>query len=280
MVNKTLSKLITEVENKWLNLLYKHCQKQFKNTKLPSHDHLHHMRVWLYAKELFNQLQNNHIEITKNDLEKAIVAIFFHDIGMKKFIGEKHGFISRQFCEAFFKKNKLKLEGFKEVLKVIEKHDDKEYKTAISNQSPVDLTSILSVCDDLDAFGSIGVFRYFEIYSMRNIQIEKIPQKVIKNVKARYLNLQQLYSDLNLFSNKHQKRYQVVDRFYKKLDSEIQNYSKTIYYETTGVINFFIEYIIKGSSSLTELINLVPTKTDDAYVKKFFRQLEEELKDK
>ena len=37
-----------------------------------------------------------------------------------------------------------------------------------------DLLTILSVSDDLDAFGYIGIYRYTEIYLTRGIDPEKI----------------------------------------------------------------------------------------------------------
>ena len=47
-------------------------------------------------------------------------------------------------------------------------------KIHIQSHQRMNLLTILSVADDLDAFGFIGIYRYSEIYLTRGIDPEKI----------------------------------------------------------------------------------------------------------
>ncbi len=277
---QNLGILITSVEDKWLDILYQFSKSKFKNIKLPSHDHLHHLRVWSNAKALFYELEKHDIKITKNDLEKTIIAVFFHDMGMVESIEKNHGIFSRQMCEAFFKENNFKIDGFDEVLNAIEKHDDKEYTEAVYHSKlQKNVLSILCVSDDLDAFGAIGVFRYFEIYLMRGMDVKEMPKEILKNVLNRYDNFHNLYSGLDQFTKKEKTRFEIITQFYKNLDSEIKNYSRNDYSGASGVINLFLEHILEGSTSLIKLHGLILKQTDDKYILKFFKQFDKELKE-
>lgn len=82
-----------------------------------SHDHLHHLRAWFRAKELSEALNKTGTKTTDQDLENAIIAIFFHDIGMTVSIEESHGRESRKICESFFNDHVAgRPHGLKEVL--------------------------------------------------------------------------------------------------------------------------------------------------------------------
>jgi len=180
--------LIYNVEQKWLKTLFKVCRDAFSDSFLPSHDETHHYRVWTIAIELIRELGAQNIYFSETDIEKIIIAVFFHDVGMSKNPDKEHGKISREICEDFFKKNQdKKIKGLNEIYEAIENHDDKEYKNNIHlHKDPKTLFSILSVSDDLDAFGIIGIYRYAEIFLMRNININELPDRVLDNITHRY----------------------------------------------------------------------------------------------
>ena|SRR3989344_5401516 len=220
-----ISSAITDIEKKWLNLLYEYCKKEFSKVNLASHDHTHHRRVWNYAKQIFIELESIGYKVNVNNIEKSIIAIFFHDVGLTRTINEiGHGVESRKLCSQFFRQNLLKTpENFEEVLKAIEKHDDKEYKSIVYSKklNRDNIMSILCVSDDLDAFGELGTLRYAEIYLLRDNNLKTLPERVIKNLDKRFQNFLAVYGDLKNLVKKQKKRYLLTKQFYINIRKEI-----------------------------------------------------------
>ena len=278
---KNLSQQIKKVENKWQNILYRFCLEKFKQVNIPSHDHLHHYRVWLFARKLFHELQEQKIKINDNDIEKAIIAIFFHDIGLTFNPDQNHGKKSREICELFIKENKEKnIIGQGEILDAIDKHDDKKYKgITYRKEFNISVLSTLSICDDLDAFGYIGVLRYAEIYIIRNIPVINLAKNVLKNLESRYANFISICSGLDEFLTEQTKRYYLTKDFYNNLEDHLKynKYSPDIIYGPTGVINYFIKYVINKNLPLLKMADHVLTLSRDKYIYRFFSLLKEEI---
>ncbi len=209
---------IHKAEQKLLLPLYNNCKYLFEDKNISSHDHTHHMRVWEYSKTILDAL-NNIKDISYNTVESCLIASLFHDTGLSITPNKNHGRESRDICFNYFENSNLnKPENFEEILNSIEKHDDKEYKTKSQADS---ILSILSIADDLDAFGNIGVIRYTEIYLMRGISINELPKLVLENLDKRFLNFEKdfkIYPDL--FTN-HKSRYLITRKFFEELNKEI-----------------------------------------------------------
>lgn len=214
-----LNKYIQIAKAKWLKKLYSYCQALFENYHIPSHDHTHHLRVWEYSKEILVALEN-HYELDYELIEASIISSFFHDTGLTKTLNENHGQESRNICQQYFNDNKLqKPENWDDILLAIEKHDDKDYKITSSN--PASILSILCNADDLDAFGKIGVVRYTEIYLLRGISLNELPELVIKNLDKRFSNFEKTYKAFPELFNKHKERYLDTRNYYEALKKEI-----------------------------------------------------------
>lgn len=182
--------LISDAENRYRNILTEECMRLFANTSMPSHDHLHHDRVWRNASLLLEQLYEAGMVADPRFPEKAIIAAFFHDTGLTVNSGHDHGRESRQLCSLFLENSDFSAVDRQEILDAVEKHDDKEYQ-ALSE--PASLAAIIAVADDMDAFGSTGIERYTEIYSMRGIPEDEMPRLIIDNVKSRIRHLESTY---------------------------------------------------------------------------------------
>jgi HD superfamily phosphodiesterase len=274
-----IKKSVTEeVESKWLDLLFEESKMQFEKVSIQSHDQLHALRTWNIAKEIFSELEKKELKVTKNDLEKAIVAIFFHDMGFVRTISEKHGASSREMCKSFFENRKLVIDGFDEVLDAIQKHEDKNMLHA-KEILPSDVASILRVSDDLDAFGALGVFRYLDAYIKRGINVNELPMRVIENLKFRFGNFQILFKNFSEFSNKQESRYKLTKRYFEDLDNEIKErgYSKNISSGAIGVFNLLLESI-EGDKPISKLSDEILGKSTDAYINNFFIKFKNELK--
>jgi hypothetical protein len=137
--------------------------------------------VWNYSKELLFLLKSESIELPSS----LLIASYMHDIGMSVEIGIKHGKHSRNLCTEFIKVNHLPLSDYKDVLDVIENHDNKDYA---EGPDVTEILKILSVADDLDAFGFTGVYRYSEIYLKRGVNKIEFGHLIIKNAGKRFDN--------------------------------------------------------------------------------------------
>lgn len=216
---KNINYQIEKVEKKWLSQLYKNCELLFTKTKIPSHDHTHHFRVWNYCKEIILALHQD-IAINYDLIEGCLIASFFHDTGLTQTLDENHGTESKEICKNYFNSNKLNYPvNFDEILLAIEKHDDKNYQQ--EKQEPDSLLTILCNADDLDAFGNIGVIRYTEIYLLRGIKMNHLPELIIKNIDNRFRHFKQTYKDYSILYKKHETRYLITLNFFKKLKQEL-----------------------------------------------------------
>ena len=191
-----------------------------KNT-LYSHDIDHHRRVWQYAKELLNYISSD----VKNDEplfpQKLLIACYLHDLGMSVDPEVRHGIHSRELCRLFLLKNSLAESDNGDVLDAVEHHDDKEYKTHGFNNNVI--LKILSVADDLDAFGYIGIYRYLEIYIARNIRPEVIGYEIRKNALKRFQNIEQNFEKFPELIEKHRKKFLILDDFFAGYNKEINS---------------------------------------------------------
>ncbi len=205
---------IKDAAKKYRRLLTNECRRLFINTDLPSHDHLHHARVWENASTLLSRLYEAAIVTDKRMAEKAIIASFFHDTGLTLNQGPDHGTESRKLCSGFLSGCDLSEGERKEILDAVEKHDDKTYRAL---HDPASLAAIISVADDMDAFGTKGIGRYIEIYLMRGIPEDAMPQMVIENITSRFRHLESTYHMFPDLVEEQRKRVEtVIDYFSNK----------------------------------------------------------------
>jgi HD superfamily phosphodiesterase len=215
--------LISEAERKYKTILEEFCQSLFHSAGIPSHDHLHHARVWYYAKEILEQLFEARMITDTMVAEKAIVAAYFHDTGLTLNTGPDHGRESRNICSKYLQDNNLFADTWEEILNAVERHDDKSYSSA---SDPASLAAIISVADDMDAFGYTGILRYSEIYSMRGVPMEEMPDKIITNAKSRFNHLESTYRIFPALVVKQAERLEILISFYQSLKIEMSGTGK------------------------------------------------------
>ncbi|MBN1107400.1 MAG: HD domain-containing protein, partial [Bacteroidales bacterium] len=199
---------VTMAEKDYLSDLESFFSDKWGETKLWSHDLYHHQRVWQYAKELLATKEHSpgHLFATK-----LLIGCYLHDIGMSLATGEKHGIFSRQICEEYLLSQGMYKQEYYDLLEAVEAHDDKNYsETDTGNR----LHLILSVADDLDAFGHTGILRYFEIYTRRGIGVTEICPLVLKNAESRYNNFTRHFGSYEDLVKKHSQRYWVLREFF------------------------------------------------------------------
>jgi HD superfamily phosphodiesterase len=235
---------IISSEEKYKLILEEFFIKIFPETYLPSHGIEHHRRVWYNAKDLLNQLHNNGSGFDQTFTDRLIIACYLHDIGLSADKGSRHGIESRKICEKFLSENNLPEIEFEEVLHSIEYHDNKEY-TIIS--WPEELSTILSVADDLDAFGFIGIYRYLEIYTERGKPLKEIGFLINENCANRYRNFINTYRFPGDFIERHSKRYEILTSFFDSYNEQASYYK-------------FDSQIINGYCGIAEIVSGISGK--------------------
>ncbi len=203
---------ISAAEAKYKSRLTDECRKLFIASPMPSHDHLHHIRVWNNAALILEKLYESGILTDPLMAEKAIIAAFFHDTGLTKTPDAEHGKQSRLICEEYLSGTELTEKDKEEILDAVERHDDKDYPAA---SDPASLAAIISVADDIDAFGCTGISRYAEIYSLRGIPVNEMAEKIIANATSRLNHLSETYKSFPDLVENQRKRASTLMTYYK-----------------------------------------------------------------
>ena len=193
----------------------------YDEKSLSSHGINHHRRVWAYAKTILTIFSDHDRSLIPRLSSQLLIASYLHDIGMHLDKGFRHGRYSREFCVQFLNKNNLPEKEFQDVLFAVENHDNKDYS---GNNNVNDLLRILSVADDLDAYGFTGIFRYTEIYLSRDIEPQKIGFMILENAEKRYENFSNIFKPYYDFVQQHKKRYDILDLFFKEYNRQSGSY--------------------------------------------------------
>lgn len=196
----------------------------YSEKQLQSHGLEHHRRVWKYAKEILYLNASEDVTSPLCDPSKLMIASYMHDIGMAIDPGQWHGRISRELCNQLLIKLDFDPADYTEVLEAIENHDNKSYTTTADQGS---LLSILSMADDLDAFGFTGIYRYSEIYTARKSDPLKIGSLIRENASARFGNLEANNPGKAGYLQKHRKRFEILDNFFRNYQVQAETYDFT-----------------------------------------------------
>lgn len=267
--------IIESAEKKYKQILEDFFVSVYNEKSLPSHGIEHHRRVWNYSREILELIPLDDIRFSSLPA-KLIVASYLHDIGMSVDQGDRHGKQGRIFCLSFLKKNNLPDNEWLDVLDAIENHDDKDYDEEISDRS--DLLMFLSVADDLDAFGFIGIYRYIEIYLSRRIDPKKMGYLIRENAEIRFENFELTFRPLKELVKKHRQRFAIVDNFFRKYNEQLPSYrfgtSRPSGY--CGVIEIFL-YLMQNQIEVKEFIREKEKYINDPVILWYFSELSKEM---
>jgi HD superfamily phosphodiesterase len=243
-----------------------------------SHGIEHHRRVWENAKQLTVFLANNNKQFSDDFANRLIIVCYMHDIGMSVDPGIKHGVHSRSICIRFLEEQNMHETEYKDVLEAIENHDKKDYS---GNQVVNDLLLILSVADDLDAFGFTGIYRYAEIYLARGIPFNELGHRIQENAAKRFANFEKTFGFSEELLKFHLIKYNILIDFFREYNNQLHGYDfnrqKPKGY--CGVIQIFNELIIKNIS-LDEFLSDTGKYDYDPVIYWFFDGLRFELNKK
>lgn len=258
---------IREAEAKWLDPLHSHAEEIFRNSILPSHDHTHHIRVWNLCKSLLNEIYSFNSKIDPSLVEGILIAALFHDLGMAVSTREDHGKLSLDNCIKWFRVSGRALpQRFEEILRAIEEHDRKNEQIygSFRPENTPGILDILSVADDLEAMGTIGIYRYAEIYLLRGIPMDELGKRILDNATNRFRKLEEACRLCPDLLEKYRIQYKELHEFYEQYNVQLRNSSNAEGANSgpLGVIN----YIRRHRLDSTELTGTA-VEVQDYFIK-------------
>ena len=273
---------IKRAEETWLEMLHKHAEGLFSNTFLPSHDHTHHSRVWNICKRLFSEINRFNSLLDFSLVEGVLIATYFHDLGMVLSTREEHGILGREICEAYFREQVLNPPSrFTEILEAIEAHDNKEGAACavILPGESVGILTVISIADDLEALGIIGIYRYIEIYLKRKIDLKNLGNRILENAGNRFKNISERCIHCPSLMQEYSQHYFSLVRFFDHYNQQLMDEppAKEVFHGHLGIVNYIRILSVEGETRPEDYLKEVGRDKADAMVRNYFTELNHEL---
>ena len=232
-----------------------------------------------FRNNCYKEIATLHSTLTPTMVEGVLIAAFFHDLGMAQSIREDHGKLGRELCRSWFSESAYLLPpDFDRILEAIELHDRKEARIYPKTGASPGILGILSVADDLEALGVIGIYRYAEIYLSRGISLENLGIRILENAELRFLNLSK-YPVAPALISEYEKELEELTRFYSGYTQQLKEVDRP---EKSldghlGVINYIRSRGISQKIRPEELAKLAREEEQESMIQEFFTTLEDEL---
>ena len=277
------SSLFDVIEGKWITAVSIFLEEHFKQRFLPSHDQTHHQRVWRNAKALISGLKEIGCPIDEELVESVFLSTMFHDTGMTITVEPDHGTASFEILSGFLNESVIKIIApIEEIRQAITEHDKKDRIMIIRFEPGMqpDVLALTSIADDMDALGTIGIYRYAEIYLHREATMELLGHRVLENVSNRYSGIKNSLSSLPFLLNQIEEQFREIQMFYEGYNQQASSAHDpfTEYSGPQGVINHIRNYTINSSVRPEDIHGQISDHTSDIYVLNFFKKLSNEIK--
>ncbi len=281
-MEKRIDTWIGEAEERWLEPLQRHVTGLFARTFLPSHDQTHHQRVWNNCRILLREISRFNARPHRSLVEGVMVAAWFHDSGMASDPGRKHGALGREMCEEFFREGGYQIpERYSELLDAIENHDRKGDRacTGFTAEESPGILDILAVADDLDALGTIGIYRYAEIYLHRSVPPWSLGVSVLGNAQARFMSMAKCCSTCPALMERASGQYTVLTDFYNLYNQQLLTGTlpDEVMWGHLGIVNHIRRMCVEGGVRPEQMIHSPDLKNAGMMVKSYFKELKDEL---
>jgi len=270
-----LTGTIESAERRFMQILEEFFISVYDEKSLPSHGIDHHRRVWNNAKDILYAAFEGNRKISKEFVSSLIIASYLHDIGMSVDPGFRHGIHSRDLTVRFLTANNLNINNFDDLLDAVENHDKKDYQGI---REVTDLLTILSVADDLEAFGFTGIYRYSEIYLTRKIKPVIMGEMIIENADKRFKHFRETFGKYKELFQKHEARYNVLIRFFTGYNKHVTYYQFDSNKPSgfCGVIELIMK-MIEYKNDLSYLIGQRDNFQEDKEITGFLNGLKSEI---
>ena len=185
----------------------------------------------------------------KIDWKVLTAAIFLHDIFAHacKFHGQQAADLIDKNLSSIPEFPPEKIEKIKEAVVFHDKKSAGKKKNSIGLE-----TKILYDIDNLDAFGTKGIYRYFAAFITRGIKENKIDEQILGQIKDEVLNnvifrYESLYFDKSRQLGKDD--FSITRLFFERLNNE--KYLLSDRQGATGVFTFIRNYIDDDPRSIS-----------------------------
>lgn len=282
-MNKKTEEYILSVEEAWLEDVTSFVKDLFKDIYLPSHDHSHHLRTWKASKLIMREIAVFNVSITEEFVEAALLASLFHDTGISETRGIAHGTKGKNIYLKFITENHPGEPAMhQQIARAIEMHDQKTESIFIPFHwdRPPDLLTMISIADDMDAMGTIGIYRYAEIYLHRGTPLKSLGMTLLENISIRYNNFSKASTLVPSLINKTKPKFQEILNFYDSYNQQLltDDDPLQVYSGHIGIINYIRNFSVIGKIHPMEFMSALENFQVGKYVLDFFAKLEEELK--
>jgi len=119
----------------------------------------------------------------RGDLDLLRLAVVLHDVGVFYSQEHCHGPVSAEKIRPHLPDLRLPIGKQDRLCSIIRAHDDEAH----IDDSPE--ANALRILDSLDAFGEIGVYRFLEIYSRRELSTPNMLKKAVESLMRRRASL-------------------------------------------------------------------------------------------
>ncbi len=243
------------------------------------------MRVWKTCKHLLLELEKNDSVADAGLVEALLLASCFHDAGMAFDSGEKHGKLGSGIFSNFIQETTgpepFLFDDIKDAIALHDSKDRSLYKD-LQAGGPPGLLSLLSMADDLDALGRVGIYRYTEIYLKRGVPLEMLGINILANVRKRYKNICESSAAFPHLSAFYLTEFQVIEDFFNLYNQQLMLVSDPAYtiWGELGVIHHIRKFSIEGRIRPEDFSNQGSLSTSGDLVISFFKKLHYELEEK
>lgn len=287
MIN-SISERISRAEEKWLEEAGPFVANLFGETFLPSHDQNHHRRVWSISKRLLLELESYDSLADQELVEGLLLASWFHDTGMVHDPGERHGAYGGETFERFIGKYPLgdlhfyrDAHLFKDVMNVIKNHDTKERSLypVLKPGRPPGMMALLSIADDLDALGTMGIYRYSEIYLKRGLPLSSLGIKILSNIRRRFKNILESCDAFPSIITFCLDDYHRIEQFFNRYNQLLQAVEEPdrLQWGELGVVNYIRAYSVEAEIRPEHFYSQPGIASSGGLVKTYFMKLRDEL---
>ncbi len=282
-MRKSIEKYILTAEDAWLEKVSSFVKDIFKATYLPSHDHTHHLRTWKAAKLIIREISEFNVSISEEFVEAALLATLFHDTGISETRGIEHGPKGKKIYLKYIAENCPEEPAMhQQIASAIEKHDQKTENIFVPFHldKPPDLLTVVSIADDMDAMGCIGIYRYAEIYLHRGTPLKSLGMTLLENISIRYNNFSKASTLVPSLIKNTKPKFQEILNFYDNYNQQLltDDDPLQVYTGHIGIINYIRNFSVIGKIHPLEFTAALENFEVGKYVLDFFTKLEEELR--
>lgn len=273
---------ISIAEDQWLDKLKLFLEELFKDTFLPSHDHSHHLRTWNAAKVILLEIAEFNVMLSDEFIEAVLLASLFHDTGIIETRGVNHGEKGKKIYLRYITENCKKVPAMhQKIASVIENHDQKSTFLFVPfhwDKTP-DLLTVVSIADDMDAMGTIGIYRYAEIYLHRSTPIKSMGMVILENISTRYNNISKASTLIPSLLKKTKPKYQEIISFYDHFNQQLLTETDPIkvFYGHIGIVNYIRNFSVIGKIHPVDFPGALDNFEVSKYIIDYFNQLKKQL---